>query len=130
MADNKIITFIIIAALIVGAIFLFKGGTPSGNQSGEGLLIRTVPVDGNGNFDVVYSSNQTGKWVAVIEDVVSSGCKFSNGKPEYKTVIIGDGPGSQTISVSGSNCKFSGDYDFYATGIEEKRIKFGEVTVN
>jgi hypothetical protein len=130
MADNKVVTVLIIGALIVAAFFLFKGGSPTGNQSGEGLLIRTVPADGNGNFEVVYSSNQSGKWVAVVEDKVSSNCQFSNGKSEYKTVIIGDGPGSQTMSVSGENCIFSGgDYDFYAQGIEEKLIKFTSQTV-
>jgi hypothetical protein len=129
MQDNKLFTILIIAALIVGAIFLFKGG-PTGSQSGEGLLIRTMPVDGNGNFDVVYSSNQSGEYVVVVEDKVSSNCKFSNGKSEYKTVIIGSGPSSQTMSVTGVNCVFSGgDYDFYAQGIEKKLIKFPTQTV-
>lgn len=134
MAD-KTFGILVVIALIVGAFFLFgKGATGIGDtetQSTEGLVVRTVPLDGNGRFEVEYSSDESGKWVAVIVDEIISGdCEFKNGEDIYKTVIIGDGPMNQITEISGKNCIIDGDFDFYSSTKEEKRIGFGQQSVN
>ena len=131
MTNNKGLIFVVIL-LVVGAFFLFGNKTPvpTGElQSTSGNLIRTVPIDGNGEFQVEYKSEISGTWVAVIVDTVSSNCKFANGKNEYKTVVIGNGPTNQITSVTGTNCVFDGDYDFYSDSIDAILVKFGEQTV-
>jgi len=84
--------------------------------------LRTVPINGGGSFNVVYSGNHSGSWGAIVEDSVSSNCKFSNGKTTYKSVILGEGYTEQTVQVTGRNCIFSsgGNYNIItSSGVGE-----------
>lgn len=128
--------FIILILLVaVGGYFLLKDkGLPNddlGNnsQSTSGELIRTVPINGEGNFVVTYSGNFPGNWGAIIVDEVSNGCLFSNGKTTYKSVMLGDGPTSQQISVTGNNCVFTGNFNLVDSSSVGQIKYFGTQTV-
>jgi hypothetical protein len=119
MANNFGI-FLAIGLLLVGGYFLLKDkGIEEGFQSTSGDLIRTVPINGGGSFNVVYSGNHSGSWGAIVEDSVSSNCKFSNGKTTYKSVILGEGYTEQTVQVTGRNCKFSGNFNLIHLLVKE-----------
>lgn len=123
---------IVVLVLIVGAFFYFQyqSPPPSQTQTTSGELTRTIPssVNSKQTFQVTYSSNKQGKWGVIIVDKVSGGCKFSNGKTEYKSVMLSEnGPQTETVQVtapSSGSCIFSGDYNF-----AEPIIKFQDQTV-
>lgn len=129
MGKNSFIAALLVIGLLVGGYYLLKDkGTDEGFQSTQGDVIRTVPINGDGSFTVTYSSNQTGNWGAIIEDRVTN-CLFSNGKTTYKSVMLGDGPTSQTITVNGHACKFVGDYNLITSSSQGAITNFGEQTV-
>ena len=128
---NNFGVIVVILLLVFGVYFFMKDDTTieNGFQSTSGELVRKVPIDGSGSFNVTYYGDKTGSWGAIIVDVVSSNCKFANGKTEYKSVMLGDGYTSQTIKVTGTDCIFSGDYNIIDSSGQGDIIKFGSQDV-
>ena len=136
MAKDNLL-MIVILGLIVGAFFYFQPSVNNGVQINEdentqttlGELQRTIPLEANPGetFEVIYSSDKTGKWGVIIVDSILGGCEFPAGR-EYKSVMLSNGFNSQIVEViapSSGSCTFSGDYNFGGDPIK----KFEDQTV-
>lgn len=129
------VILIILVILIIGIFFYFQpfSSDIKNNNQILGELNREVPSETNsgGTFIINYSTDKTGTWVVIIEDSVSGGCKFPNGKSEYKSVILGEPLQIVEITapLSGS-CTFSGDYNFVSDKEVGKIKNFPDQTVN
>jgi hypothetical protein len=156
--SNKSIALIIVAILIVGAIFYFQHKEPTiactldakicpdGSSVSRiapdcefatcptvvtGDLIRGVPlsVSPGQKFNVNYTSNKSGKWGVIVVDHVSGGCTFEGGSTQSKQVILSEyGPHTEILKV---NAPSSGSCTFYGDyNFDENIIKFANQTVS
>jgi hypothetical protein len=129
---NSVLLFLIIAAFVVGGIFLYNSNNTNIeniNQSTTGEIIRTVPMDGDGKFVVEYKGDFSGNWAVIIVDEVQGDCYFPNGNKVYKSVMTGNGYTSQMTEITGENCKLLGDYTVVLTSGPKDTVKFDEQTV-
>lgn len=130
MGNNGAVIFVVLVLAVALYFFVLKPHTGI-MQYTSGELVRGVPSSsGNGEFNVEYSSNRTGTWGAIIVDnIIEGDCLFSNGKKEYKSVMLGDGSTEQTVKVTGKNCVFKGDYNFVSSLGSEQVQVLAEQTV-
>ena len=121
-------TLLIIAifVLIVGAFVYFQKAQVVSEE-----LKRIVPSEINPEetFEIIYSTNRTGNWGVIIVDNVLGGCKFPNGKTEYKSVMLSTAGNSQIVEItalSSGSCTFHGNYNFGTEAIKyfsDKTVK-------
>jgi hypothetical protein len=121
--DNKNI-FIGIAFLIVLAIFVIPSLNIGKFAVGDTTaVVRNVPSTATpgSTFTITYTATSSdASWGVSIVDIIAGGCQFTNGKTEYKDVILSDGSTTRTMSVkapSSGTCTFSGDYKFGSSAV-------------
>lgn len=110
---------IVLIALIVGAIFIFRqGGIFTGAITGAETMTRTGPdmVDPSSTFQIAYTViGASGSWGASIEDSATGGCTFPSGQSTIKTVMLSEDGSIKTLTInapSSGTCTFTGDYKF------------------
>ncbi|GAG07004.1 unnamed protein product [marine sediment metagenome] len=120
--------FLILIILVGVAFFFFNGDISNGIQETSGEIQRVLPLESDGTFLVEYKVTREGDWVAILEDTVSSNCKFQSGENEIKTVLF-SGTSLPSIEVTGNDCVFDGDYNFITSEGVETIKKFEIQTV-
>ena len=82
------------------------------SSSNGKIITRIVSLVSDGTQTITYTvSNTDSKWGATIEDNVV-GCTFPSGGTTYQALMLSTSGNTKTVTVTGTNCQYSGNYQF------------------